>query len=75
MARKSKGWKAKGRKNPGWFRPGFDARRHIFTREERELGGAVFSWCYAFVPAGTQWGRDLTFFARLQVVNGYKKTK
>jgi len=27
------------RTNRGWFRPGFDPRRHVFTREERSRGG------------------------------------
>ena len=27
------------RRNPGWFRKGFDARRHVLTREERRRGG------------------------------------
>ena len=28
-----------GRVNPGWFKKGFDARRHLFTHEERVRGG------------------------------------
>ena len=27
------------RRNPGWFRPGFDLRRHVFTPEQRRQGG------------------------------------
>lgn len=29
----------KGPLNAGWFRKGFDARRHILTTEERRRGG------------------------------------
>ena len=29
--------------NPGWFRKGFDPRRHLFTREERVRGGMTTS--------------------------------
>ena len=26
-------------KNPGWFREGYDPRRHVLTKEERARGG------------------------------------
>ena len=27
------------RPNPGWFRPGYDPRRHPLTQDERRQGG------------------------------------
>jgi hypothetical protein len=29
------------KENPGWFRPGFDPRRHVLSRAERQKGYLV----------------------------------
>lgn len=29
----------KGKENPGWFRLGFDPRRHLLTIDEKRRGG------------------------------------
>lgn len=48
-ARKSKVTPARNR---GWFRTGFDPRRHQLTREERSRGGLTTSCAYiALHPA------------------------
>jgi hypothetical protein len=75
MPRKSKGWKNRGRKNRGWFRPGSDPRRHRLTNEEKKQGGAVFAWLYCHHPAGAAWSREAKFFARLQVGLGIASKK
>ena len=44
----------KPRRNPGWFRKGFDPRRHQLTAEERRRGGVncarKFTVCGRWYP-------------------------
>lgn len=55
----------KSRRNRGWFRRGFDPRRHVLTTEERERGGHscmrrhYFGGAYAAYLGQTGDGEDL----------------
>lgn len=64
MARKRK----RGRKGKGQFKPGFDPRRHVFTKEECQRG-----FLAALDTCSNDWNRLAWFLRKIRSYFRHKK--